>query len=50
VNGVRFEGIEAYGRGSLDRGIGGTAEEERLPTGSGQAGLDSQAERQKRPL
>lgn len=26
--------------------IGGTAEEERLPTGSGQAGLDSKAERQ----
>ena len=30
----------------MDRGIGGTAEGKRLQAGSGQAGLDSQAERQ----
>jgi hypothetical protein len=33
-------------RRTLAWGTGGTAEEARLPTGSGQAGLDSEAERQ----
>jgi hypothetical protein len=37
-------------RRALARGTGGTAEAEGLPTGSGQTGLDTEAERQTAPL
>jgi len=55
------QGCSGRGRGTIRRprsvwrrpmvrGTGGTAEEERLSTGSGQTGLDTEAERQIAPL